>query len=224
MPDSSTVPQRWRKYLPGLFALAMLVGSVSGCRSYQFGATTLHNCTIRSVYVPMIESDSYRRYLGPRLTEAVVKQIELDTPFVIAAPEYADSFLVAKILRDSKTVQAETTNDDPRSPESRNSGRSHVDRPQRQPVVAATADKNQSGPRFHSRSRPVTDDGSPGSDKQNRPRHRQSDGSTLVVSDQRPCLLLDSQRNILLPSFGNSGRTTRLIDSLNGDFLIACRI
>ncbi len=91
-----------------------MIGAIAGCKAYQFGAPTLHNCTIRSVYVPMIESDSFRRFLGPRLTEAVIKQIELDTPFVIAAPENADSFLVAKILRDTKSVQGETINDDPR--------------------------------------------------------------------------------------------------------------
>lgn len=105
---------RWRLNKRCLLTLALLAWAVSGCQAYHFGAPTLHNCSIRSVYVPMIESDSYRRFPGPRLTEAVIKQIELDTPFVIAAPESADSFLVAKINRDTKTVQAETINDDPR--------------------------------------------------------------------------------------------------------------
>ncbi len=101
--------ERW-SLLPLLFIAAF----VAGCQSYHFGAPTLHRFDIRSVHVPIIESDSFRRFLGVRLTEAVVKEIELNTPYCIATAERADSFLLARVREDSKRVQAETINDDPR--------------------------------------------------------------------------------------------------------------
>ena len=57
---------------------------------------------IRSVHVPIFESESHRRFLGQQLTEAVVKQIELDTPFVVADQAVADSILTGRIIRDQK--------------------------------------------------------------------------------------------------------------------------
>ena len=54
--------------------------------------------TSRTVYVPMIESDSYRRDLGERLTEAVIKEIELKTPYKVVGTPDADSILSAKLL------------------------------------------------------------------------------------------------------------------------------
>jgi hypothetical protein len=94
--------------------LAVCLAAGAGCKAYQFGTPTMHRFEIRTIHVPIIESDSFRRYLGVRLTEAVVKEIELNTPFALASPERADSFLVARIRRDTKQVLAETANDDPR--------------------------------------------------------------------------------------------------------------
>ena len=74
----------------------------------------MHRFEIRSVHVPIVESDSFRRFLGPRLTEAIVKQIERDTSYRIASSTTADSFLVARIRFDGKRVRAENINDDPR--------------------------------------------------------------------------------------------------------------
>ena len=49
---------------------------------------SLYAPDVATVYVPMIDSDSYRRDLGERLTEAVVKEIELKTPYkVVNTPE-----------------------------------------------------------------------------------------------------------------------------------------
>lgn len=70
---------------------------------------------IRTVHIPVFESDSYRRFLGQRLTEAVVKQIQRDTPFVITSADRADSVLTGKIVRDSKRVLSESIDDDPRA-------------------------------------------------------------------------------------------------------------
>ena len=72
-----------------LFCSALdFVALGSGCAAYRFGNGTLYAPDVPTVYVPMIESDSFRRDLGERLTEAVVKEIELKTPFkVVGTPD-----------------------------------------------------------------------------------------------------------------------------------------
>jgi hypothetical protein len=82
--------------------VAMLCGFAPGCASYRMGAASLYPPDIHTVYVPMIESLSYRRYLGERLTEAVVKRIEEVTPFKVVHTPEADSVLECKIVSDSK--------------------------------------------------------------------------------------------------------------------------
>ena len=96
-----------------LFALCFS----SGCASYRFGNQSLHRPDIRTVYVPMIESDSLRRNLGERLTEAVVKEIELNTPYKIVASPDADSTLQCRLLNDRKKMLALTRTGEPRDVE-----------------------------------------------------------------------------------------------------------
>jgi hypothetical protein len=79
------------------------------------GSESLYAPDVQTVYVPMIESDSFRRDLGERLTEAVVKEIELKTPFKVVGSPDADSVLSVRILSDSKRVTVENPNDDPRA-------------------------------------------------------------------------------------------------------------
>jgi hypothetical protein len=86
-----------------------------GCASYQVGSGTLYAPDITTVYVPMIESASYRRDLGERLTEAVIKEIELTTPFKVVGTPDADSILSARLVSDTKRVILENQNDDPRA-------------------------------------------------------------------------------------------------------------
>ena len=91
-------------------ACAMAVG----CRAYQIGSPSMYRPDVRSVNVAVFESDSYRKFLGQRFTEAVVKQIELNTSFQLADEATADSFLRGRIVRDTKSVKIETIDDDPR--------------------------------------------------------------------------------------------------------------
>ena len=63
----------------------------------------------------MFESDSYRRFLGQRTTEAVIKEVELTTPLTITNPQIADSFIRGRIVRENKSVVGENRFDDPRS-------------------------------------------------------------------------------------------------------------
>src|SRR6185295_3043628 len=78
------------------------------------GNASLYPPDIHTVYVPMFESDSFRRFLGERLTEAVMKEIELKTPYRVVGTPDADSVLTGRILGDTKRVVVEDQNDQPR--------------------------------------------------------------------------------------------------------------
>jgi hypothetical protein len=96
--------------------LLTIIGiSTSGCARYHIGNQFLFRSDIRTVAVPIFETDSFRRFLGQRLTEAVVKDIELYTPLTIADPAIADSFLRGRIIEERKSVAGENENDEPRS-------------------------------------------------------------------------------------------------------------
>jgi hypothetical protein len=92
------------------FAILLL----PGCASYRFGADQLFRPDITTVRVEMFESDSYRRELGERLTEAVCKEIESRGGMKVVQSPTADSTLIGRIITERKSVVAETINDDPR--------------------------------------------------------------------------------------------------------------
>ena len=105
--------QRLFKTFALLISLAIL--PTLGCAGYHLGNQYLYNSSIRTVNVMMFESDSDRRFLGQRLTEAVVKEIELNTPLTITDPQIADSFVRGRLVRDTKNVVGENINDEPRT-------------------------------------------------------------------------------------------------------------
>lgn len=53
---------------------------------------------IQTVHVEMFQSKEFRRELEFRLTEAVVKRIEMDTPYRIAPRATADALLTGEVL------------------------------------------------------------------------------------------------------------------------------
>lgn len=93
--------------------IAVLLG-FTGCAGYRWGYQTLYRNDIRTVHVPIFESDSFRRNLGERLTEAVVKQINLKTPYRVVTADRADSVLKGRIIAESKNTIAENESDIPR--------------------------------------------------------------------------------------------------------------
>jgi hypothetical protein len=109
------VPSRHRSTPALLLPLSLLILATGGCRGWQFGSPTLHRLDIRSVHVPVFESGSWRRFLGQRLTEAVVKEIELNTPFTVTSADRAQSILSGRIIRERKRVLSETEFDDART-------------------------------------------------------------------------------------------------------------
>jgi len=96
---------------------AAVVLALAGCAGYRAGAGTLYPPDIQTVYVPIFESDSFRRTLGERLTEAVMKEIELKTPYKVVGSPQADSILTGRIINETKRVIVEDPNDQPRESE-----------------------------------------------------------------------------------------------------------
>lgn len=94
-------------------ALLLLIASI-GCASYRVGTRSLFPPDVQTVYVPMFESSSFRRGLGERLTEAVMKEIELRTPFKVVGTPPADSVLTGRLISDLKGVTVEASTDEPR--------------------------------------------------------------------------------------------------------------
>ncbi|MCE9544325.1 MAG: hypothetical protein K8T25_02215 [Planctomycetia bacterium] len=95
----------------------MVIPFLGGCAGYQFGNRSLFPQNVRYVYVPIFESDSLRRDLGERLTEAVVKQIELRTPYKVAGANQADSILRGRITSEDRRILVEDVNDNARQME-----------------------------------------------------------------------------------------------------------
>jgi lipopolysaccharide assembly LptE-like protein len=75
---------------------------LGGCAGYQIGNASLFPPDIHTVYVPIFESDSFRRNMGEQLTEAVSKEIERRTPFKVVGSPNADSILTGRIMTDTK--------------------------------------------------------------------------------------------------------------------------
>ena len=95
-------------------AILFALGSSSGCAAYQWGNRSLYRPDIRTVHVPMVQSDSLRRNLGERLTEKICKEIELKTPYKLVDAAAADSILTARIIAENKKVLAENGLDEAR--------------------------------------------------------------------------------------------------------------
>ena len=102
-----------------LAVLAGLAGLAcpAGCAGYRIGNQSLYATDVRTVYVPIAESSSFRRQLGERLTEAVIKEIELCTPYKATGDSNADSVLTIRIVGDTKKVVVESRYDEPRDVE-----------------------------------------------------------------------------------------------------------
>ncbi len=92
----------------------MYLLACAGCAAYQIGARTLYAPDIETVYVPMVENNTFRRYLGERLTEAIVKEIELKTPYKVVNSPTADSVLSVRLVAEGKKVVVETPTDEGR--------------------------------------------------------------------------------------------------------------
>ena len=91
-----------------------LLSCSAGCATYHFGNQALYRNDIYTVHVPVFESESFREFLGERLTEAVVKEIELKTPYKVSRAGTSDTVLYGRLLEEDKFVLTENVNDEPR--------------------------------------------------------------------------------------------------------------
>ncbi|MDZ4819870.1 MAG: LPS assembly lipoprotein LptE [Planctomycetota bacterium] len=104
--------------LHSLGILTLLIGLIglTGCTGapYRMGTASLYPQDIQTIYVPMIESDSFRPFLGERLTEAVTRRISDGTTFTLVNDPNADSVLSVRLVSDTKRLLVENVFDDPR--------------------------------------------------------------------------------------------------------------
>jgi Lipopolysaccharide-assembly len=110
IPGSHPLPTRRRMLALGLAGLL----ACAGCAGYRMGTASLFPADIQTVYVPVFQSDSYRRSMGERLTELVIKEIEERTPYKVVSSPDADSILTGRITNDTKRVVIEDQHDQPR--------------------------------------------------------------------------------------------------------------
>ena len=87
---------------------------IPGCAAYRFGPSTLFRPGIRTVHVPAVRNDTFRHDLGPRLGDALVREIERRTPYKVTGDPNADSTLTCRLVGETKQVLTETGSDDPR--------------------------------------------------------------------------------------------------------------
>ncbi|MEZ6071360.1 MAG: LPS assembly lipoprotein LptE [Pirellulales bacterium] len=97
-----------------LFLLLVTAPLLCGCANYAVGNATLFPTEIRTVHVEMFRSNSFRRNMGERLTEAVAKRIEEVSTMKIADAATADSILTGTIISDTKRIVVESPTDEGR--------------------------------------------------------------------------------------------------------------
>jgi hypothetical protein len=74
---------------------AVAMAALTGC---GYSTTRPFPTDIQTIHVEMFQSKEFRRELEFRLTESIVKRIEMDTPYRIAPRNKADALLTGEIL------------------------------------------------------------------------------------------------------------------------------
>ncbi|MCO6436161.1 MAG: LptE family protein [Phycisphaerae bacterium] len=77
------------------FGAAVIFAALSGC---GYSTTRPFPTDIQTVHVEMFQSREFRRELEFQLTEALVKRIEMDTPYRVTRLEDADAVLSGEVI------------------------------------------------------------------------------------------------------------------------------
>ena len=84
--------KRLKLPIPLLATAAVL----AGCLGYT--TEPLHRTSIRTVAVPIFQSDEFRRGLEMEFTKELIRMIELRTPYKVTSEEHADTVITGKIV------------------------------------------------------------------------------------------------------------------------------
>lgn len=95
--------------------LGWLCAASPGCIGYQFGPQAFFRPDIRTIHIPIVRNDTFRHDLGVRLTEALVREIQQRTPYIVTSDPNADSVLTCRFDSDTKRVLTETETDEVRA-------------------------------------------------------------------------------------------------------------
>jgi hypothetical protein len=102
----------WPIKLP--LAILVVLSWAAGCATYQFGSSSLYNTNVRTVYIPVVRNDTFRHEIGVQLTEAIIREVEMRTPYKVVGDPNADSTLTCRVSNQGKRVVAENAFDEPR--------------------------------------------------------------------------------------------------------------
>ncbi len=91
-----------------LMALATVLWS--GCCGYT--SQGLFREDIRTVYVEVFDNDTFRRGLEVELTKAVVDEIKLRTPLLLAPRDRADSILSGRLVEFNESTRVKSADDE----------------------------------------------------------------------------------------------------------------
>ncbi len=102
-----------RRWNLAALACAVLVAPLGGGCGYSVRAPFTHE--VKTVYVPLFRSISFRREVQLQLSELVIKEIERRTPYkVVGSPEGADTVLDGTINLADKNIVLENPFNYPR--------------------------------------------------------------------------------------------------------------
>ena len=92
-----------------------LAALAPGCKITGYSIRPPYDTKIKTVYVPVFKSITFRRDINLMLTELVIKEIERRTPYkVVGTPEDADSTLEGTVNFSDKNVIVENPYNLPR--------------------------------------------------------------------------------------------------------------
>jgi len=91
------------------FAFVLAVAALlSGC---GYATNDVFRSDIKTVYVQFFDNKTFRRELEVEVTKAVVEEIKLRTPFIIAPRDRADSILSGEIVDFRERAQVKSEED-----------------------------------------------------------------------------------------------------------------
>ena len=101
---------------PGLILLGLALAALApGCKVTGYSIRPPYDTNVKTVYVSVFKSVTFRRDINIMLTELVMKEIERRTPYkVVGTPEDADTTLEGTINFSDKNVVLESPYNLPR--------------------------------------------------------------------------------------------------------------